>query len=433
MQINKLQIIIIGGAVVLVVIAVLIFSGIIPGLKTSNEDGVSLVFWGFDDGDAVRDAAQKYSESHHGFAALYSKKDISTFESDLLNALAGGGPAAPDIIVFQSDYLEKHKDKLAPAPPILVTEREIKQNFVDSASAFLGEKNEVLGIPLYADALALYINNDLLANKFITLPPKTWDEFLDGAGKLTQKDASGNIVISGAALGRALNIENASLILTTLFLQSGEKIIGERGEVVLGSSASVGGTALNPAESALRFFIDFANPQKTSRSWSAALPEAKDMFISGKLAMYLGRIAEYNEIKRKNTHLNFSISALPRLAGEQRLATGGSIYALAVPKASAKQRQAWNFITFLTGAENSSAYADKTGSVSPRRDILQKYQKESIRSVFAESVLALRLWPNPDPQKTEQIFREMIEDAALNRLPTLRDSLDKAKARLEKL
>lgn len=432
MQINKLQIIIIGGAVVLAVIAVLIFSGIIPGLKTGNEDGVSLIFWGFDDEDSIRDAAQKYSESHQGFAALYSKKDISTFESDLLNALAGG-PGAPDIIVFPSDYLEKHKDKLAPAPPILATEREIKQNFVDSASAFLGAKNEVLGVPLYADALALYINNDLLANKFITLPPKTWDEFLDGAGKLTQKDGSGNVIISGAALGRALNIENASLILTTLFLQSGEKIIGNEGTVVLGSSASVGGTALNPAESALRFFIDFANPQKTSRSWSAALPEAKDMFISGKLAMYLGGVSEYNEIKRKNTHLNFSISALPRLAGEQRLATGGSLYALAVPKASAKQRQAWNFITFLASTENSSAYADKTGGVSLRRDVLPKYQKESARSVFAESVLALRLWPNPDPQKTEQIFREMIEDAALNRLPTLRDSLEKAKARLEEL
>src|SRR3989344_1605793 len=394
---NKLQIIIIGGAIIIAVVAVLIVTGIVPGLKTDGESGVSIVMWGFDDESAVRDLVLKFAESRQNFDARYSKKDIVSFESDFLNAIARG--EAPDIVVFPSDYLKKHKDKLSASPAILFTEREIIQQYIEAASVFLGTKKEVLGAPFYADPLALFINNDLFTKNFIASPPKTWDEFLNDAAKLTRKDSSGNIVISGAALGRAENIQNAPLILTTLFLQS---------------------------------VIDFANPKKNSQSWSGALPEARDAFINGKLAMYFGKISEYNEIKNKNAHLSFSVALLPQLAGAQRPVTGGEIFALAVPKASKAQLQAWQFIQFLASAENSASYADKTGNVSPRRAVLPVYQKESILSVFANSVLALKLWPNPDPQRADQIFRTLIEDMAIGRF-TLRDSLEKAKARFMEL
>ena len=427
---NKLQIIIIGGAIIIAVVAVLIVTGIVPGLKTDGESGVSIVMWGFDDESAVRDLVLKFAESRQNFDARYSKKDIVSFESDFLNAIARG--EAPDIVVFPSDYLKKHKDKPSASPAILFTEREIIQQYIEAASVFLGTKKEVLGAPFYADPLALFINNDLFTKNFIASPPKTWDEFLNDAAKLTRKDSSGNIVISGAALGRAENIQNAPLILTTLFLQSGEKIINDSGEITLNEPLNIGEVTLHPAESSLQFVIDFANPKKNSQSWSGALPEARDAFINGKLAMYFGKISEYNEIKNKNAHLSFSVALLPQLAGAQRPVTGGEIFALAVPKASKAQLQAWQFIQFLASAENSASYADKTGNVSPRRDVLPVYQKESILSVFANSVLALKLWPNPDPQRADQIFRTLIEDMAIGRF-TLRDSLEKAKARFMEL
>jgi len=413
-----------------VVIAVLVVTGIVPGLKVGGESGVSLAVWGFDNESALRDLVLKYAEAHQNFDVRYSKKDRANFESDFLNAIARG--EAPDIVVFPSDYLNKHKDKLSAAPTILFTEREISQQYIEAASVFLGAKNEVLGVPFYAEPLMLFINNDIFTKNFIASPPKTWDEFLNDAAKFTKKDSSGNIAISGAALGRAENIENAPLILTTLFLQSGEKIINNLGEVVLNEPLNIGGVTLHPAESSLQFITDFANPKKNSQSWSGALPEAKDAFINGELAMYFGKISEHNEIKNKNVHLSFSAALLPQLADTTRPITGGVMFALAVPKASKAQQQAWQFIQFLSSAENSASYADKTGNVSTRRDVLPVYQKESTRSVFANSVLALKLWPDPDPMRTDQIFRTLIEDMAVGRF-TLRDSLEKAKARLQEI
>ncbi|OGF63393.1 hypothetical protein A2926_03870 [Candidatus Giovannonibacteria bacterium RIFCSPLOWO2_01_FULL_44_40] len=427
---NKLQIVIIGIAILLTVIAVLIFTGVLPGLKSDTGRGAKLNVWGFADESVLTALASEFAASKQNFEIRFFKKDIQNFESDLLNVLASNGADVPDIVIFPSDYLKKHKGKLAAAPPIFITEREIKQQYVEAASAFIAERNQVLGIPLYADALLLFWNVDIFTKNLITLPPKTWDDFLAFAKKLTQKDNVGNIVISGAAMGRGGNIKNAPLILTTMFLQSGESIVKENGEVALGSPVSVGDTTLRPAESSLRFMTDFANPQKTSQSWSAALPEAEEMFIGGKLAMYLGKISEYNEIKSRNPHLNFAVALLPQLA--VRPVTGGILYALTVPRASTNQQSAWEFIKFLTSAENSAAYADKTGNVSLQRGVLPNYQKESVRSVFAESVLALKLWLNPDPFSSNQIFRDLIEDVVLGRA-TLRDALEKAATRLGEL
>src|SRR3989344_182952 len=353
----RIQLIVIGIALALAVVVVLVLMGVLPGLRDREADrAVVLNMWSFQkENESFHEIIVKYREEKPNVSINYQQKNLENFESDFLNVLARGGKDIPDIIVFPSDYLKSHGDKLSPAPSLLITEREVSQQYIDAANNFLTPKKEVLGLPLYAEPLLLYWNKDLFSQNFITLPPATWDEFLADAQKITKKDNFGNILISGAALGRAINIKNSALILTTLMLQSGEKIIDENGEVVLGSPIQIGNTAVRPAESALRFVSDLANAGKSAQSWSGTLPEAKDFFIAGKLAMYLGTPQEFNEIKEKNPHLNFAVSALPQLKNTSPI-TSGVLYALSSPKASAKQQQAWGFIIFLTGSENSSEY-----------------------------------------------------------------------------
>ena len=429
----RIQLIVIGIALALAVVVVLVLMGVLPGLRDREADrAVVLNMWSFQkENESFHEIIVKYREEKPNVSINYQQKNLENFESDFLNVLARGGKDIPDIIVFPSDYLKSHGDKLSPAPSLLITEREVSQQYIDAANNFLTPKKEVLGLPLYAEPLLLYWNKDLFSQNFITLPPATWDEFLADAQKITKKDNFGNILISGAALGRAINIKNSALILTTLMLQSGEKIIDENGEVVLGSPIQIGNTAVRPAESALRFVSDLANAGKSAQSWSGTLPEAKDFFIAGKLAMYLGTPQEFNEIKERNPHLNFAVSALPQLKNTSPI-TSGVLYALSSPKASAKQQQAWGFIIFLTGSENSSEYGKFINNVSLRRDVLPAYQADSIKSVFAKSVLNLRLWPDSNPKETAKIFERLIENVSSGKI-TIREALDKAKAELSEL
>lgn len=439
-NLNKLQIVLIGGTMFLVLVVVLILSGAIPGLKNEQESA-NLTLWGFDSERVWDEILRSYKEENPKVAINYKRKTLNNFESDLLNSIARGD--SPDIFILPSEYLNKYKDKISIAPPLLITEREIEQQFVSSASLFVSLKKEVFGIPLYADPLVMYWNKDLFTRESVPLAPVTWDEFLAISQKITKKDSVGNIIASGAALGRAKNIKNAASILTALFLQSGEKIVNDVGEVVLGGSVRTGEVTLRPAESALRFFGEFADSGKASHSWVSSLPEAQEMFLSGRLGMYIGFSSEYEEMKNKNPHIAIGVSHLPLLNGlpaqaglpagqARKKSTYGQLFAPAVPLASRNYMPSWQFIKFLTNKNTSKLFSNLQMNASPRRDLFSMYQNDPVRSVFAESALSLSLWPNPDPQKIDAIFRELIENIALKK-DTMRALLERAANKIREI
>ncbi len=430
MNISYLQIGLIAGAIILVIIAVLILTGTLPGLRIDTGPAAHLVMWGFDNPEIWKDIIISYQNNNPNVKIFYQQKNINTFDSDFINALASG--VSPDVVIFPSNYFFKEKTKLAAAPINIFTESNIAQNFIPAASIYVSLTKEILAAPLSADALVLYYNNDLFSRHFITTPPATWDDFLDAAQKLTEKDSAGNIIISGAALGRAGNIKNAPQILTTLFLQAGEKIIDSAGTVVLGNAVKTGGADVRPAESSMIFFSSFANSQKVSQSWSLALPEAKDMFIGGKLAMYIGSMNDFFDIKNKNPHLSFAVSLIPQLKGAVHPITGGELFGLVVPKMSQNQTAAWLFIKSITDATISQTYADKIGSVSLQKNLLPGYLTNPTLGVFAHSVFDLQLWPKPDSVSSDQILRSLIEDVALGN-GTIRDSFARAQIKLQNL
>lgn len=427
-NLNKLQIVLIGGAVFLTLTVILIFTGVLPGLKEEGQEKANIQMWGFDDERIWDGVLRSYKDENPKVTINYERKTVENFEADLLNAIARGD--SPDIFILPSEYLKKFEDKISPAPPLLITEREIEQQFVSAAAQFLTPKKEVLGIPLYADPLVLYFNKDLFIRESIALPPTTWDEFLAISQKITKKDSTGNIITSGSALGRSKNIKNAPAILTALFLESGEKIIDEKEEVVLGESVREGQVFLRPAESALRFFSEFADSQKAAHSWVSSLPEAEDLFLSGRLGMYIGFSSEYKEMVEKNPHIAIGLTHLPTL--DDKKATYGSIFAPVVILASRNHVPAWQFIKFLTGKKISKLYSDLKMSASPRRDLFSSYQADPVKSVFAESNLSLAFWPNPNPEKINVIFRELIENTALKQ-DTMRALLEKAANKIREI
>src|SRR3989338_3914782 len=172
---SKFQIGLILGAIVLLSIAVMIISGVLPGLRGDEYSGGNILMWGFEDENFFNNPFHEFAQSRPNVQIRYLRKTRADFESEFLNSIARG--ESPDLIVFPSDLLSKHKDKLSFAPSIQITEKEITQQYIESASSFLGPKNEVMGIPLYGDSLILYFNKDIFTQNFITFPPKNWDEF----------------------------------------------------------------------------------------------------------------------------------------------------------------------------------------------------------------------------------------------------------------
>jgi len=427
---SKFQIIIIAVCVIAVLVAVLIFAGILPGFKKGGAGGkaVEISMWGTFPARKIEALVSDFNEKNRDFFKInYSEKKPSDYENEIVNNLASGN--GPNIWVLTQDLILKHKDKVFAIPFTSYKERDYQDNFIDPAVLFTDSKN-IFGFPLAIDPLVLYWNRDLFASNGISRPPQYWDEFLIDVQNLVKRDEAGNITQAGAALGEFQNVKNTKEILSMLILQAGNSIVDKNTlDVVLGER---GENLLDPTESAVRFFNEFSNPSKTSYSWNRALPDSDKMFIAGSLAMYFGYASELENIKTKNPHLNFDITEVPQIKNGKIKATFGRIYSLVVSKNSPQIQTVFSALLKLTAKDFSKDFSKATNLGSARRDVLAEGTDDPILSVIYKSTIMSRSWLEPDPSAVSEIFKNMVESTATGRLK-ISEAVANAKNKLEEI
>ncbi|MEK7085109.1 MAG: extracellular solute-binding protein, partial [Patescibacteria group bacterium] len=294
--------------------------------------------------------------------------------------------------------------------------------FIDGADILLAG-GEIRAVPFLVDPLMLYWNRDLLRNESLSEPPKTWDEFLTHAAKLTKIDQAGNILASGAALGLETNVQNFKEILSMLILQAGNPIVEPANfRVVISRESPFSKT---PAENALRFYTEFARPSRSSYSWSGAEPDSREAFSRGILAFYFGFASEFPRLRSQNPHLNFDLTAPPQIRGGKLNLTYGRIYSLGVPQNSKYPQAAVQTIFYLLESDVLGSFAEKVALAPSKRALLSTPSKNPVtESVWREAV-RVKSWPEIDPAKTSEIFGSMIRSVysgAKNAANAVRDA-----------
>lgn len=393
------------------------FSGLFASIspcKQSTSTPVTLEFWSvFDNSDVYSPLIDEYKQLYPNVTINYHKKDINTYEQELIDALAAG--RGPDIFSIHNTWLPKHQDKLASAPASLITPRQFGEVFVDVVVQDFVAENQVYAFPLAVDTLALFYNKDLLNAAGIASPPKTWADFNAAVQKLTQRDDKNNITQAGAALGTARNINRSTDILAALMLQSGAKMVNDDKTTATfdQSVTSSASGQFNPGLQALRFYTNFANPTSLVYTWNQYQHYSLDAFVEGKAAMMINYDYQIPLLRARAAHLNFDVAPFPQIsqsAGASQL-TFANYWAQAVSKNSANQAAAWQFIAWLASQGPSREYLNATNKIASRRDLIEE-QKNSVdeRSVFANQALTARSWWEADSLAVEQIFADMIDN-----------------------
>lgn len=403
---SKTQIIVIAVCVVGAIVGVLVFAGIFPGSKqTSGGVGAVITIWGTFPQDKVSSAISDLNTASKDlFQITYVEKKADTYDNDIVEALAAG--RGPDAWFVSQEGILKSKDKILSIPFASYPERDFRTAFIDSAELFIDAQNQsIIGAPVLVDPLVMYWNKDLFSSAGIARAPSDWDEFTADSKILTKKDAGGNIILSGSALGEVRNIRNAKEILSMLFLQAGNKIVdasGEKLETTIGDNSGA-------VENALKFFNEFSNPAKTNYSWNKALSDSRAVFLNGSLAMYFGYASEYEALKTANPHLNFDIAEVPQIKDGKLKAVFGKTYGLVISKSSTKSATAFSGIFALAGADASAKLSQALGIGSAERTVLAGGSADPILSVIYKSSVMARAWLDPDPQATYDIFKDMVE------------------------
>lgn len=428
---------------------------------------VHLTYWTvWDEPDDFQSAITTYHASHPNVTVTVRKMNLGDYEQQLVQAWARD--EGPDIFSIPNAAVGKYRELISPLPnkltlPTQVTAKSgcqktvkivdqsvttiqpgtLDSTFVPVVAADVVLNNQIYGLPLATDTLALLYNKDLLNAAKIVAPPRTWQELVDmvDSSKTTlTREENGDIVQSGIAFGTADNIARAPDILSLLMMQSGAQMTDAAGATITFQGTATQSDQTAPGIAALNFYTSFANPQRVTYSWNDKQTDAQQAFAAGKVAFFIGYKYQLDAIRQQNPALNVGIAPLPQITADAPQTDYANYWVETVSKRSKFAADAWSFILHETTGKTQSGYQvvdylNKTKKPAALRDLITAQKDELDLKYYVDALLVARTWYHGyDYLSMEGALRELIRSVNAGAAPAeaLNLAAQKVQATLKK-
>lgn len=227
------------------------------------------------------------------------------------------------------------------------------------------------GVPTDAVWQAMYYNKTMFREAGLDpdQPPKTWDELLEAADRLTVRGPDGIPTRAGFSLRKTgFKAGTAEKWFTFLFSAGGQPF----------SSDGTRATLDTPEARAALGFYKAVLDRKID---DVRLSGDQAGFGQGTVAMFFREIQVNRWMKETHPDVDFGVAPLP--GGPQSVSSGG-VYLMSVAKESPNRAEAWRFIDFLTADEAYSRYVALGGTLPVYRSVAESpaVQADSVMRVF---------------------------------------------------
>lgn len=395
------------------IIGLFVFANFSGGNKSAAVGVVEV--WGTLPKGAIEDTIAELAAVDDRYTGIsYVEIPEDSFARELADALASG--SGPDLILMSHERLVAERPKLVAIPYSTLSERTFKDTYLPLFELFLTDEG-VYGVPLALDPLVLYYNRAILASEQMVSAPTTWEAVGGLASAASEKTGAGVLTQSAVALGSYENIQNARAILSLLLLQSGTPITsassGTLRSVLTDTSSAAEG--LSPAESALNYYVQFADPAKSVYSWNRSQIGSRDAFVQGDLALYLGFASERTFLEEANPNLDFDMARVPSPGTATTRVGYGVGYVFAIPKGATNKEGALSVAFALSDPPYGQQIAEKLMMAPALRQSLAARQQDPYRAVYYPEALVAKGWLSPAPEETDRVFSTMIGDMTSGR------------------
>jgi multiple sugar transport system substrate-binding protein len=320
-----------------------------------------LTHWAPDTVAKLEAAAATYTQSHPDTKITVRAVPFG----DLLTTLrtSGGGAGGATIAGIYDAWLpDLAKDQLvAPVPDAIAA--DTKANWPAGVVGAASIGGTLYGIPNEIDVYALNYNKKLFAEAGITEAPKTWDEFLAAAEKLTDKS-------KGQQGFGMINSWAAGVLhpFSSLLVSNGGDLVVD-GKPALDSKAAT--ETFELYEKLIK--SGYSDPAMATADANTTGPFL-DSFVSGKTGMII--MANWWESALKaGMGDNFADVATAPIpvgpSGDTARSISYSWMTVVNAKASAEeQKEAWDFLNWLNGPESGPNGASAMGDILMSMGIL---------------------------------------------------------------
>ncbi len=397
---------------------------------------VRLEYWSVQhDSRSIKQLIDAYALSKPYISIRYRRFRPEEFEQALLEALAED--SGPDIMTLHNTWVGKYQSKLSPAPasvqsayvaaqgggisnkkqitPVttpIPNATQIDKLFVKSVKSDVVRNNSkgrpaVWGLPMALDTMVLYYNQDLLDQAGVPQAPTSWTELQDAIVATTRYNEDGSIAQAGGALGTGKNVDRSADLIATLLLQNGIPMTDAAGRPTFHIGSGGSG---DPAQvEALRFYTDFGNPTKQVYTYNDKMESSMEAFSRGKVAFFFGYAYHIPQIKARAPKLNYRILPMPQL-NPNNPKNIANYWVETVTKKSEHSDLAWDFINFMTTAQQADVYTKSQRLPTALRASINKQLEDPELATFASQALTAETWyRGKNPAVADTALEEMID------------------------
>lgn len=305
----------------------------------------------------------------------------------------GGSASGPTIMGIYNLWMPQlvQSDLLAPAPDTNI--QDIQQAYSSSINSAVQVNGKTYGYPNEVDLYALNYNKALFQEAGIAGPPRTWNELVSDAKKLTKRDSSGNFIQQGFGI---INSWNSGVVHPWLSLvhSDGGQLLSSDHKPLLNTTPSEETTNLYYQ----LIFTDKTTDPAMNQANASTTGPFLDNFASGKTAMIIMANWWESDLQASmgNKFANVATAPIPvGPSGNQSRSVSYSWSTVVNSHASqAEQDAAWKFLKWLNGPQSgqngSSAMGDilmGMGILPSRTTDLQAHQGQ-LNSPFISTYVA---------------------------------------------
>lgn len=368
-------------------------------------ENITLTYWRTVDGTAVFDPIlAEWKKLHPNVTIQITNFPLAEYDKRLSEAAKAG--TLPDLMMMRADWLPRYQGSLKPAPNTIFNVDDYKKTFAPITAQDLIKNNQVYGVSYGIPTLGLFYNTQAWETAGLKDAPSSWQDLLDANAKLSQKQGQ-NLYKSGIALGTA-NITSANAIITLLMMQNGAKMTDL--PPTKATFDQPGADNYPSASKALSFYISFAQPSKSSYSWSDALGNSVQAFEQGKTAMMIQYPFAYLDIKAQAPNLDFKMAKIPQVNSSSPV-NYSEYWAEGVANSSKYSDIAWDFYNFMTTKKIMNQYSVPTMKPASRLDLAKSQEQDTLIGSFAAQVPSAQGYYKGNNATTDAALLEMINTA----------------------
>lgn len=408
---NRRLIIIIAGGGLLLLALVWILLAVFAGggneqPEPEDEGPITLTYWRvFDDTDKFQQQIDEYQAAHADVKIEYRKLTFQEYEQALVDALASG--RGPDIFMVHNTWLPRYFNKIAPLPKDRYKISDYEREFYPPARETIRD-SRIYGLPLAIDTLGMFVNDNLELESEVGDSPQTWEALIgrDGNQNLLRQinRRSGNTFTRSAVALGDNNVSRSQDLLALMMLQNRTRMTNDQNtQATFNLTQDVEGQQRPLGRIGLEFYTSFADPRSPNYSWNGRSGNSVRAFADDKVAYFFGYSYHAKEVERLNPDLQYQIKKIPQIAGTSPV-NYASFWAETVSRTSRHQKEAWDFVRFLTGVEPMRTYAEAAEAIPARKDVSASGELD----VLQEQLESARSWYKGDAQKADAIFSRMV-------------------------